>query len=820
VLVGRRKLLADILSGAVDRPRVDDLWGSLGAGKTSILRNLKDNAPGLSPIFVDMGEFNPGHRGESGDQASIGAVQASFQQFSLLLKDLIRRTGISDALARFEDDIISAHNADVLGRRIFSLEESMAELKGDLRPKDLADAWRAAADTIADAFVSYWNRPTGEGYRLLLLDNIDEVTDQEIGIWLGRLLPRLQRTVAVITQERDGDLWWLPKDSVSVRLFPLPSFDIGEVKAYLKDVAQVSVPDHVAKNIYQISGGHAATLVVIYRLLWQSGVKASVIQDEVLKNLPDSQDEKVAELVKRLVKRLNNRAMTQALWAVAVPRRFDAGFVRFMLTGSSLSDEEVEDVFRELGKLPFAEALYEDRSLLRIHPYVRHSLLEDMRRFNRDRFNALHQRAADYYSKEVLTKEGGRSPYRYGDAFIYEDPEWQRSKREWLYHQGHASEDDAKRGALLDFARVFLDAFWWWANYVHFDFCDQLVADLDNLAKRRRVRQSGSVRQASAFVEPDKEAWPELELLHLALRRVLRGYPPRSMKRKDADWDDVRDALFEVQNLCGLRDKPGRGWTEDQKHVAALLDIFLAHTWRYQGGELSKADKCYERAAARMDKEKDWSWPWIAFERADLYFERNEIGAVRDLWLDAARLVQPFDVDADEEGDDEPDDELTSNLHRLRGDCCWSGGDRLRAATWYGRAVLHAYLFHFAGDPPDNCPDEYTLQFYVDTCARVLGRLFALQTLNEHDTALDCAQEMARVVSGAFGEAPRADRTELKRLLEEQAPLPLSRAMFPRAPEVLELERAKSRFTSEFWPRYDSLDLAAVYSDLHDEIWP
>ena len=33
---------------------------------------------------------------------------------------------------------------------------------------------------------------------------------------------------------------------------------------------------------------------------------------------------------------------------------------------------------------------------------------------------------------------------------------------------------------------MFLDAFWWWGNYVHFDFCDQLLADVAQLTAAAR----------------------------------------------------------------------------------------------------------------------------------------------------------------------------------------------------------------------------------------------------------------------------------------------------------------------------------------------
>ena len=80
-----------------------------------------------------------------------------------------------------------------------------------------------------------------------------------------------------------------------------------------------------------------------------------------------------------------------------------------------------------------------------------------------------------------------------------------------------------------------------------------------------------------------------------------------------------------------------------------------------------------------------------------------------------------------------------SNLHRLRGDKLALLGDSMPAARCYGRAVLHAYLFHTVGGLP---PDEYTLKFYVDIRARAISYLNSLMNQGELALALACSREM------------------------------------------------------------------------------
>ncbi|MGH3852180.1 MAG: hypothetical protein ACRDR6_01505 [Pseudonocardiaceae bacterium] len=787
LFIGRGVLLNEILGSSGDRFSANDLFGGLGAGKTAILQRLEDQAR-VRPFRVNIEDFNPGHDGDHGRDASLGAVQASFQQFCALLTTLVRWACPQDTLARFQGDVVAARHAEVENVRLSSLEESMHELRfqGELQPQNLAEAWRSAQTVVAEKFVSYWNAaPTTS--RMLLIDNIDEVSDQEIGAWLGELLPRLDRTIVVFTRTPA----WFPLhlSTDAVRVFEIVDFDESEVREYLDTAARQAgrepVTRSIEEKIYEISQGRPATLAAVYELIRIVDAAPGADLLEFLDDLPERPDEKAAALVERLVR--DDEALERALWAAAVPRRFNALLLEDLLGHPPLSPADQRRVFDALARFKFTEKLSGD--FLRLHSYVRNGLFQRLSRTAPRRFDAFHARAAEHYGRE-LTAEGNR----YGEAFIYEDPVWQRGKREWLYHRGHATSKDAREKALLDFTRVFLDAFWWWGSYIHFDFCDQLIADLGRLAAQQAA-----------------PPWPDLATLHQALRCIVQKYPLRSVQFKDAEWADIRAALLTVQSLCGLQDHDPR--TKDERHVEALLRVFLAHTWRYQACERPEADQDYKRAAELFARDDDWSEPWVAFERADLRLERNEADAVPDLWREAASLVQPHEVE------DKPDEELISNLHRLRGDCCWASGEQARSATWYGRAVLHAYLFHVVGGPPD----DYTLQFYVDIRARALSRLFEVWP-EDQNAAVQLATEMARAFPSTHGREPPRTPDRLRELLGDDKPVPLAHALFPRGPEVWELGSKDSPFTQELNTLVNALFYARgsqrAWGDLHDSTWP
>lgn len=595
---------------------------------------------------------------------------------------------------------------------------------------------------------------------------------------------------------------------------PITNLDEREVREYLDKSAEQADPprkrvlEPLAKKVYDVSQGHPATVAAVDELLWGSKALPGTDPRELLRDLPERPGERAAALVERLVR--DDDALERALWAAAVPRQFDALLLEDLLADDPLSSDDQKRVFDALGGFKFTEKLPPDEKL-RLHSYVRNGLLQRMQRTDPKRLDALHALAADHYMRDLVAEGQDGSAYCYGDAFIYEKPEWQRNKREWLYHRGHASSEDAQLNALLEFTRLFLDAFWWWGNYIHFDFCDQLVTDLAHLAGRRV---------------------PKLEALHQALRRILREYPLRSVKSEDANWDEVRKALLNVQRLCGLQARDAR-WLagdqrKDQRHVAALLLVFLAHTWRYQAPDRPEADQYYSRAADLFAQDKDWSEAWVAFERADLRQERGKVDAVRKLWEHAAGLVQPHEVEAasievarevqaaaEKQVKEEVDQEVVSNLHRLRGDCCWASDDKVRSATWYGRAVLHAYLFHLVGGPPD----DYTLQFYVDIRARALSRLFHVWR-GDQDTAVALATEMAQTFPAMPGQGPGRAPDQLRRLLADGKPVPLAHALFPKGPEVPELGIEDSPFIDEFNALVEALNTQRASGDLHDPAWP
>ncbi|MET0902515.1 MAG: hypothetical protein ABWZ52_04675 [Acidimicrobiales bacterium] len=810
---GRDDLLGTVREASGESGVAFELAGPSGVGKTSIVGKLKVDAEQFRRrIPVDLEDYNPEHPGERGDQASVGAVQASFQKYCALLKHLVEQTCTTEVVETFAGEITEAYNSEVANKRVFSLELAMKEVDKTLGPGALARAWQDSANAVADRFVEHWNvashwqEPVGPRGRLLMLDNVDLVADQKLGEWLSALLPRLEQTVVLLTRRPDASI---PSVAAGmgerVQTLTVENFNEAEVFQYLNLVNPGSVKRDMAERVHNITGGHPGTISIVYELLWGRNDDDTARVETLLTKMQARPDDQIAFLVEEHLAKeggAENPMLLSALKAATVPRQFDVDLLTALLDGVSTDDGA--SMFKALRGFPFVEDVTppgEDELVLRIHSYVRDELLRWMIGYYKSDFYGMHGRAADFHHENVSDESSG-----YGEAFVYEDPAWQRQKREWLYHRAHAKQDkEALRQTALECSQVFLEAFWWWGNYVHFDFCDQLVADLRHLVTRTGL--PGTAKSS-------------LDGLYQALQRLLQSYPLRSSKQ-DGNWSEVTKALRDIQTACGLA--RGTADTEQERKVEALLQIFRAHTWRYGHPGEPKADKCYETADSLLDSlgaRGAWDRAWVQFERADLRRDQGQLDErLEQLWRAAAAYVQP------DEEPEEPDHELAANLHRLRGDVCWDLADHRRASMWYRRAVLHAYLFHLSGGPPD----EYTLQFYVDIRARAITRLLDLRKDGKDEDALQFAIELAGVHADTMAMPP--DPTELEQhvreqLLEVEVPevklLDLANTLFPAGPEVGDLgKESGTTFLEDFMSRQEEVnEIGTSGTDLHDAQWP
>lgn len=800
--VGRREILKAIVSDldAVDGVRVYDITGLHGAGKSRVGEQLVEaDWPTPWKRLVKMDDFNPARPGELGADAGMGAVQASFNVFERLLPELAaavlppRHPGFTDLSARFRIARREA-NRQVLAVKVenrmevgkgASVTGSGQTIKVELDNVQ-AGALQDAQDREARHFCEQWETWAAGKRVLLVIDDFDRVIDQELGRWLQDLIARLTHTVVVVTRvptQHD-----VQAGALAVARQHLANFTRDEVARYLVERLGTGVDDDVLGQVVNFTSGHPSMVGMICDLLHETDTaqKPSELR-ALLRRLPVKHERKVTALLEAILKPLANPVLAEAAKAASVVRRFGTPLLQHLLDADGERGIDAAPLVAALDAYSFTERLPpigdDPGQAFRLHNFIRGALCSDLERIDTPRYTRLHARAAAFYAAKLVAEGDGDGDDDgddggYGSWFQYERASWQLLKREWLYHVAHAE----TRGPTLRlaFARLFLDAFWWWGVYVPFEFCTSIVDDLERVCSNDEDRQ-----------------------LAAALSTVLTGYPLGYEKPAGPHWAAVRLALLKVMSTCDVTELRLLD-TNEQRHVFGLLNILLAHTWRYDQPTKPAADRYYDSATAAFTANEDiWNLGWVAYERADLALARHD-PATAFTWCDeaAARCRQIL-------ADGDPEHELQANVLRARADAHAAVGNAVEATLRYGQAIVQAYAFHRAG----KMPDDYTKAFYDEMLERLAK--FVGETVT--DGGVDVARiRLARLVELDLPvDLSLLEDALASAALREGRALEVVRTLFPRGPTDDELGQLESPFVDAWLECTEFLDLSRPI-DAHD----
>lgn len=366
----------------------------------------------------------------------------------------------------------------------------------------------------------------------------------------------------------------------------------------------------------------------------------------------------------------------------------------------------------------------------------------------------LHHRAAEYYTrllsgfKEKGEVEGGgwSGLGSYDRWYQLENADWQEAIIAWLRHLAIAHDLE---NAYLPVANVYFEAFWWWADYVPFPLCDQIVA---------MIQESSPPGHAFAHL---------LQQFH---KSYPLGYDYKGRRQNAAGWQATKEALLGIRHLLKC-DGPLADLAQDhdRRILRALTDILLGEAAHFLGEPHPHAH--FEEACALTAEleELQWSTGWVNFHIGDLHLAHGEYVAAQERARQAWAAI------------DESDYELKANILRLLGDVLWEQGDR--EASWppFAAAMSYAYRFQAAGL---RAPDDYNIAFYSEIAARVEERLREWWTV-DRDAAAAAAEALHAQWAPYWARVPEsevvADRTTLHGWGEGWGP-ELRCYLFPPAP--------------------------------------
>jgi hypothetical protein len=760
-LVARPELLAQLRGEGVDG--AGGLWdvrGIVGAGKTVLLRAVERQAGKHDvAIWIDAQDLAPFAQ----DRGGIGAAVSPDDELRR-----ISRVLSSAAAGRWEN----------------------------LRD---ADTGSATADELADQFRGGLSRLIREraemgGRVYVLIDNFDYVSKgpEEGGSvpegplvdWLLRLVSGLRGAVVIIARRVDGlDESALP-GAAALNVGGLTG---EQVRLYL--VRRLgSQGAEITAGVFDFTEGHALAVGLTADLV-SAEQRGGQPVDELMLQLGTGRDDPCT-LQNRLLDRLLDSADKvlrdglDCLWAV---RRFDDSLLTRLLEKSGLEGQD--RLADQLLRHSFVECRIPaggpaDKYYV-VHEHVRQRAQE---RGSSVRLSRLAGVGRAYYQEKMA---GVLDDYE--GWFRYEDPAWQTLMREWLYLVAHLNGENERGDARVGIAELFLDAFWWFGNYVQFPFCEELLIDWAEMTAARE--------------DEIGVAWGE------SLGELYQRYP-KGWRRKASteDWLAVRDCLADF-----LRNRPElskkrlgpRAREEGKKSVRkvrALMDAFLADAERYLNSSSAKAAELLEEAHELFTQNDDqWDIAWVYFQRADTALGRGDLQAAVTIADDGWRALT--------EGEDD-DQELVANFHRIHADAAWERDEPGLALDLYARAALHAYNFQVKVGKTEVSPlDEYTQAFLTEMHERTADRLAALHAAGDQPTIHEACARIRQFFAPYWRDmdaAGMAGLDGLAALLDERQANEAVRRLFPPPPVSADLHRHRTAYaraaTSVLREMEDELD--------------
>ncbi|GAB3965235.1 hypothetical protein [Plantactinospora veratri] len=686
-----------------------------------------------------------------------------------------------EALVRVTNEV----SASTLGRTDTRIDITVTETAAAV-----VDRARRAQWLIDEAFIADWQAWLNGRRAVVVLDGFETLIDDAVGQWLVGLAWRLPNTLVVVPL--------IPRDYAEHvrslvdpnRSEELPLLSTGEVGEYLRHHLGGGATTELAEAVHDFTGGHPSAVGLVHRLIQERGEEARQPDQlrAVLARLSADGELNVARLVEAILGR-RRRALLRAVEVAALLNSFDPPLLQRVLETDADLDEgpagaeraaldasSVIAEFQRLGLLDRAS----DGTRFRVHEFIRPALAARMARLYPQRWRPIHRAAAAHYF-ELITEFEDKTDKAYGSWYKYEDPVWQAYETEWLYHC--AQLPDERYLTRTRFVLIFMEAFWWWGLYVDFPFCHHLLESWESAAQD----------------DDDRKLLRQLHRFHL-------NYLPGPAKPAGAHWTEVRRALRAVREVCGLRG----GWRdprlpadiqESRFRTSLYLRLFDAHALWYDDRPDQAAEEYRKLEPDFLELGDDVMTAWFYYEWGDIGLSADDPAAAATRVGQALRLAREM-ADGPE---GEVDSELLANLHRCLGDLCWPG-DPVTAATEYGLAVRHAFLFQRTDNALDhsvNAPDEYTQRFYQEISDRATGRA------RESADRTDREEIIAALVAPTGGAAPGDIRSTVLT------------GLFPRNALDTELHLRESEF-AEYWgdvvERWDldipaELELAIALAD-------
>jgi hypothetical protein len=572
---------------------------------------------------------------------------------------------------------------------------------------------------------------------VVLVDDVDRLDGTSVQGWLRGLLRRLP-TYRTVTFRRPGKDARVQDRDDAEGTITLLNMSAEEVRAYVTEQGLV-LTNEDARGLFTVTRGHPFAVATWCRLLLNSGAaRSGSLEDLFRSGVYDEGFTRLLECVRAAVDQIAGDVLGYQvpLFGLLTIAEWVTDGLIAMLEGNGgqkPSEPEVHRIYQLLAQrqlvssiddaieegvsLPRATREVAWRQLKTDDPVGFRALQSSAERYERDRVDL---------ERELLPQEEEKEPFAAWTRF--EQITWTRSVESWISHAQWLARDDFQ-AMKPDLVKLYLDAFWWWDDYLR----SKATSDIGAALKRVSARQKDQ---------------PWMDLLEKFSDHWISSWDEAELRADPARW---KTALEAVTGLLGTFSLEYDYVPPDMtlRRIYILLCNFYGKARWYAGkGTRQDAERADEwlaaayRACQTQPGEEDrpnpngWIGSWSRLRQA-------EIWAV----LDRERAIGHL-ADLDRTAIKERDDDLRVGVAMLIGDLWWSSGDYAEALEAYSHAALLSYAYNGKQEKKRQAPNLYTKSLYASTLRRAEEKISrAVQdddpaVLAEIDTALAGVREL------------------------------------------------------------------------------
>lgn len=709
-----------------------DVVGEVGSGKSALLGQIAEHCRARGVLVLDIAVLPVTQAADASTRERHLADALACAELIASFMDSINRFGkqhpeSTATTSRAIEALAETRNPQVIHYHVVNMDISVE------RSKDLQSIGNVALDGSTSDDGGLQEQLTrlrdgtesalldlGREYKLaILIDDVHQLDGTATQDSLRALLRRIP-TVCTVTTRRPGSDKWSRGHANDDRIIEIQNMDLDEVSEYLKD-RHLEFGNDEARKLFDWTAGHGFAVATWCALALDSGVSSftelvdyahQATVDHGFVNLT----ERVGQAVDQIpVDVLGYKVPLFALLAVA--RVITADLI-IMLDGGTekkISSDQAEQIYSKLADKSFMAAI-DDKSKKGVYLTRAISDMAErrLRKNHLEVFRKMHSYAELHQRKQVnLDREFEvDTPLKAWTRF--EIPVWVRTVEGWLDHARWLDRQQFEQ-MKPTLVKLYLDAFWWWDDYL-----GSLATSLLRTALKRVADQQHDTPWMNAiekFSDHWVQSWDETE---------LRADP--------SEWQSVMEALTALRNMFNLQRTRIPSDLTLRRILILICQFYGKAVWFAGEADVKRAneaDKWLAAAAAAcatQEGEKDadnpngWIGSWAQLRRAEVWST-----------LDPPRSAQYLDG-LDSKALEDEDSDLRVGIAMLIGDLRWRNGELDWALEAYSRALLISYAYNARQEATRKAPNLYTQALYASIIRRVEKQTSELENAGDFET--------------------------------------------------------------------------------------